>query len=104
MVNKLPHERSKYKLPLEQPPGALDTTIKINGQISALALTYPEHLGSACGAYPLSCRPTILHGYALSVLHFLLAATLHTVCLHCVHLLFLSINNKLFFPQCQYVV
>ncbi len=48
----------------------------------ALALPYPEHLGLAYWAYTLSCRLTILHGYALGVLHFPFSTAFDTIGLH----------------------
>ena len=50
--------------------------------ILTFTLSYPEHLGPTDGAYPLSRRLTILHGYSLSVLHFPFGPALHTICLH----------------------
>ena len=52
------------------------------------ALPYPEHLSPTCGAYTLSCRLPILHGYRLGVLHFPLGSAFHTICLRHVNLLF----------------
>ena len=48
-----------------------------------------------CGTYPLSRWLTILHGYALSILHFSFGTAFHTVCLHGFTSLFIM-NNKLF--------
>jgi len=47
-------------------PSLLEITIAI---ISASTLPYSKYLGAACRAHTLSCWPTILHGYALSILH-----------------------------------
>ena len=47
-----------------------------------LALANAEHLGTAGGAYTLSRRLTILHGYRLSVLHLLLGSAFHAIRLH----------------------
>jgi len=55
----------------------------------ASALTYPEHLGPACGTDALSCRLPILHGYASGILHFPLGTALHTVRLHLLTSLYL---------------
>jgi len=41
-----------------------------------------EHFCSTCRAYPLSCRSAILHGNSFWILHFLLSATSHAVCVH----------------------
>ena len=49
-----------------------------------LALSDSEHLSPACGAYPLSCRLTILHGYGLGILHFPFSAALNAIRLHLV--------------------
>ena len=49
---------------------------------SVLTLPYFEHFGATGRAYALSRRLTILHGYALGVLHLPFSATLHTICLH----------------------
>ena len=51
-------------------------------EIAVLTLSYSEHLGPTYGAHPLSCRLTIFHGYALSVLHFPFGSAFHPVCLH----------------------
>ena len=56
--------------------------------VSVLALTYSEHLGTACGAYTLSCRLTILHGDGLGILHLPLRPALDTIRLHYVYLPF----------------
>ncbi len=58
--------------------------------VSALALSYSEHLGATCGAHTLSCRLAIFHGYALSILHFPFGTAFHTVCLHLSTSLFAS--------------
>ena len=50
--------------------------------MSALTLSYPEHLGPTYRAYTLSRWPTILHDYALGILHFPFDSALHTVRLH----------------------
>ena len=50
--------------------------------VSALALSYPEHLSPAYRADALSRWLSILHGYRLGILHFSLGSTFHTVCLH----------------------
>ena len=47
-----------------------------------LALTDSEHLGTATGTNPLRCRPAVLHGNALGILHFPLCPALNAVCLH----------------------
>ena len=52
--------------------------------VSALALSNFEHLGATYWAHALGCRPPILHGYRLSILHFLLSTAFHTICLHLV--------------------
>jgi len=49
-----------------------------------LALADSEHFRATGWAYTLSCRLAILHGYRLSILHFLLSAALHTIRLHSV--------------------
>ena len=54
-----------------------------------LTFTDPEHLGSACWTHTLCCRPFVLHGYGLGILHFFLGSTFHTVCLHSNNLLLL---------------
>ena len=64
--------------------------------ISALTLSYSEHLSPTYGAHTLGCRLTILHGYTLGILHVPFGTALHTVCLHQIHLPFLSMNDKLF--------
>ena len=48
----------------------------------ALALPYPKHLGAACRAHTLSCRPAIFHGYGLGIFHLPLGAAFHTICFH----------------------
>jgi len=53
-----------------------------------LALTYFEHLGAAYGADTLCCRPAVLHGDSLGILHFSLGTTFHTIALHWVTSLF----------------
>ncbi len=58
---------------------------------------YPEHLSTACGTHPLSCGLTILHGYALGILHFPFGAAFHTVRLH-LSTSFLSMKDKPFPP------
>lgn len=40
-----------------------------------------NHLGTALGAYPLSCSPTV-QGYRLSILYFPLGSALETIRLH----------------------
>jgi len=50
--------------------------------MSALALANPKHLSATCRAHTLSCRLTVLHGYALRVLHFPLGAAFNTIGLH----------------------
>ena len=62
-----------------------------------LALSYSEHLGSAYWAYTLSCRPTILHGYASGVPHFSLSTAFDTIGLHW-STSFLIRKNKLLLP------
>ena len=52
-----------------------------------LGFAYSEDFGAAGRAQALSCRLTILHGYALGVLHFPFSAAFHAVCLHIVYLL-----------------
>ena len=49
---------------------------------SALALSYPEHLGAACGTNTLCRRLPILHSYGPGILHFPLGTAFHTICLH----------------------
>ena len=53
-----------------------------------LALPYSEHLGATYGAHPLSCRPAVLHSYALGVPHFPFGPAFDTIGLHWVYLLF----------------
>ena len=50
--------------------------------IPALTLPYPEHLSPTYRADTLGSRLPILHGYCLSVFHFPLGTTFHTICLH----------------------
>ncbi len=63
--------------------------------LSGLCLSYPKHLSSTCGAHTLSCRPAILHSYASSIFHFPFSLTFHTVCLHLIDLLLVSIFQVL---------
>ena len=53
-------------------------------RIPALALPDFEHLGAANRAYSLSRRSAVLHFDGRRILHFLLAAALHTIRLHLV--------------------
>ena len=53
-----------------------------SNQLLALIFSDSEHLSPTCGTYPLSCRPTILHGYCLGILHFPFGTAFHTICLH----------------------
>ena len=87
-------------IPIRRYPAFLAILISV---ISALTLPYPEHLGPACGAYTLSRWFTILHGYGLSILHFLFGTAFHTVCLHFYLPPFLImndiVNDRLFFSK-----
>jgi hypothetical protein len=56
-------------------------TILIPKQLPAL-LANSEHLGAAARADTLCRWLAVLHGNRLRILHFLLGAALHTVCLH----------------------
>ena len=47
-----------------------------------MAFTDAEDLGATSRADVLSCRPTILHGYDLGILHFPLGPALNTIRLH----------------------
>jgi len=51
-------------------------------RVSALALSNPEHLCPTLGTYTLGCRPPVLHGNRLGILHFPFGMALHAVCLH----------------------
>jgi len=63
----------------------------------ALALPYPEHLGTTLRTYTLGCWLTILHGYGPGVLHFSLGSALHTIYLHLLTSCFRFImSDKLF--------
>ena len=66
--------------------------------ISGLTLPYSEHLSTTRRAYTLGRRLAILHSYGPGILHFLLGAALHTVCLHWLTSFF-DINNKPFIPM-----
>jgi len=50
--------------------------------ISALTLAYSEHLGAAYRAHTLSCRLSILHGYALGIFHLPFGTAFNAICLH----------------------
>lgn len=63
--------------------------------VSALALSYPEHLSPTYRADALSCWLSILHGYRLGILHFSLGSAFHTICLHWSTSLFVT-KHKLF--------
>jgi hypothetical protein len=47
-----------------------------------LCLADPEHFGFTGRATTLISRFTILHGYGLGILHFLLCLTFHTISFH----------------------
>jgi len=64
------------------PRGYPASSIILMTMMSALTFPYSKHLSAACRAHTLSCRPTIFHSYALSILHLPFSTALHTVCLH----------------------
>jgi len=67
-----------------QVPQAFGIVMRFNELLDGKLLftLYPEHLGSAYGAYTLSCRLPVLHSYGFSILHFSFSTALHAVCLH----------------------
>jgi len=62
--------------------GVLSSLLILTPAISALTFADSEHLSPTRGAHTLCGWPTILHGYALGILHFLFGAAFHTVRLH----------------------
>ena len=62
-----------------------------------LTFANSEHLSPTCRAYTLSRRSAILHANTLSVFHFFLGTTFHTIRLHSICLLFniCSVDDKL---------
>ncbi len=56
--------------------------------MSALTLSYPEHLGATYWTYTLSRWFFILHNNGPRISNFPLGAALHTICLHFSYLLF----------------
>ena len=72
----------RYKKGLDIHSELLSSPRSIPIVVSGLCLPNPEHLGSACWAYTLSCRFAILHGDGPGILHFPFGTTFHTVCLH----------------------
>ncbi len=65
-----------------------------------LSLTDSEHLGATYRTCTLSRRLTVLHGDGLSVLDFSFGATLNTISLHLMSLLF-NLKDSLFLASCQ---
>jgi len=63
--------------------------------LSGLCLSYPKHLGPTRWTGTLSRRFTILHSYASSIFHFPFSLAFHTVCLHLIDLLLVSIFQVL---------
>jgi len=66
---------------LNKPDAGISSPINLSA-MRDLALTDSEHFGTACWTRSLSRRSTVLHGYALGVLHLPLSAALYTISLH----------------------
>ena len=65
-----------------------------------LSLADSEHLGAAYRTCPLRRRLAVLHGDSLGVLNLSLGATLDTITLHLMSLLF-YLKDSLFLASCQ---
>jgi len=75
----------------------LSSLLILTPAISALTLADSEHLSPTYGTHALCGWLTILHDYALGILHFSFGAAFHTVRLHLFTSL-LSMKDKLFLP------
>jgi hypothetical protein len=73
---------SKNEKGLDKPDSGNIQPFSVGYVRGDLALADSEHFRTAHRAHALGRRFTIFHGYHLSIFHFLLRTTFHTISLH----------------------